>query len=157
MWNPADRLPMTDDQRKTLEAWVRARTTPQRIVRHSRICLLAANGHSNNAIASQLGTSHPTVLPLATAVCRRRAGRSLGGCPSRSQCPTSSGGKGSGDCRSAPAHDPARRDPLEHPDDGESAGGQSGHRGPDLGRARTEAPPDRDLQVVERQRGSWRS
>lgn len=62
MWNPADRLPMTDDQRKTLETWVRARTTPQRIVLRSRICLLAADGHSNNGIAGQLGTSRPTVL-----------------------------------------------------------------------------------------------
>lgn len=46
----------------TLEAWTRATTTPQRIVLRSRICLLAAEGRSNNAIAHHVGTSRPTVL-----------------------------------------------------------------------------------------------
>ena len=62
MWKPTDALPMTIEQRKTLERWVRAGTTPQRIVLRSRICLLAADGRSNNAIAKELGTSRPTVL-----------------------------------------------------------------------------------------------
>lgn len=62
MWKPADVLPMTAEQKGTLEAWIRARTTPQRIVLRSRICLLAGEGKSNNAIADQLGTSRPTVL-----------------------------------------------------------------------------------------------
>jgi transposase len=62
MWKPADSLPVTMEQRKTLEAWIRAKTTPQRIVLRSRICLFAAEGKSNNVIARQLGTSRPTVL-----------------------------------------------------------------------------------------------
>ena len=62
MWKPADVLPMTAEQKGTLEAWIRAKTTPQRIVLRSRICLLAGEGKSNNAIADQLGTSRPTVL-----------------------------------------------------------------------------------------------
>lgn len=45
-----------------MEAWIRAKTSPQRIVLRSRICLLAAKGKSNSAIARQLGTSRPTVL-----------------------------------------------------------------------------------------------
>jgi len=53
---------MTEEQRNALETWVRARTTPQRVVLRSKICLLAAEGLSNNAIAAQLGTSRPTVL-----------------------------------------------------------------------------------------------
>jgi len=53
---------MTVEQRKHLEAWIRAKTTPQRVVLRSRICLLAAEGKSNNAIARNLGTSRPTVL-----------------------------------------------------------------------------------------------
>ena len=61
MWKPADVLPMTAEQKGTLEAWIRAKTT-QRIVLRSRICLLAGEGKSNNAIADQLGTSRPTVL-----------------------------------------------------------------------------------------------
>ena len=62
MWKPTDPLQVMMEQRKTLEAWIRAKTTPQRIVLRSRICLLAAEGKSNNAIAHQLGTSRPTVL-----------------------------------------------------------------------------------------------
>ena len=53
---------MTDEQRNTLEAWVRAGTTPQRMALRSKICLLAAEGMSNNAIAKQLDTSRPTVI-----------------------------------------------------------------------------------------------
>jgi transposase len=53
---------MTLEQRKTLQAWANARTSPQRIVLRSRICLLAADGVSNNAIAKRLGTSRPTVI-----------------------------------------------------------------------------------------------
>lgn len=53
---------MKTEQKKTLEAWVRAKTTPQRVVLRSRICLLAAEGISNNKIARELGTSRPTVL-----------------------------------------------------------------------------------------------
>lgn len=53
---------MTSEQRGTLEAWVRAKTTPQRMALRSQICLLAAEGKSNNAIAQRLGTSRPTVI-----------------------------------------------------------------------------------------------
>jgi transposase len=53
---------MSAEQRKTLEAWVQAPTTAQRIVLRSRICLLAARGQSNNAIAVQLGVTRPTIL-----------------------------------------------------------------------------------------------
>jgi transposase len=62
MWKPAAPLNMTEEQRNTLDAWVRARTTPQRVVLRSKICLLAAEGLSNNAIAVKLDTSRPTVL-----------------------------------------------------------------------------------------------
>lgn len=62
MWKPSDALQMTQEQRKTLEAWVRAKTTPQRTVLRAGICLLAAEGRSNNAIAQELKTSRPTVL-----------------------------------------------------------------------------------------------
>ena len=62
MWKKAETLLMTAEQRKTLKAWVRAGTTPQRIALRARICLLAEEGMSNNAIASQLQTSRPTVI-----------------------------------------------------------------------------------------------
>lgn len=62
MWKKVEPLMMTAEQRKTLEAWVRAGTTPQRTVLRAHICLLAAKGMSNNAIADKLKTSRPTVI-----------------------------------------------------------------------------------------------
>jgi hypothetical protein len=62
MWKKAKALLMTKDDQRTIEAWVRANKTPQRIVLRSRICLIAAEGISHNAIAKRLNTSRPTVL-----------------------------------------------------------------------------------------------
>lgn len=62
MWKSSEKLKIIEEQRKTLESWVRAGTTPQRTVLRARICLLAADGMSNNAIAKTLGTSRPTVI-----------------------------------------------------------------------------------------------
>ncbi len=56
MWKPTIALQMTAEQKRTLKSWVRAGTTPQRMVMRSKICLLAANEHSNNAIAKELKT-----------------------------------------------------------------------------------------------------
>lgn len=53
---------MSIEQRKQLESWVRARTTPQRVVLRSRICLLAAEGASNTDIARRMNITRPTVL-----------------------------------------------------------------------------------------------
>jgi len=62
MWEKAKNLIIKEEQQRTLEAWVRARKAPQRIVLRSRICLLAAEGVSHNAIARRLSTSRPTVI-----------------------------------------------------------------------------------------------
>src|SRR3990172_10819783 len=62
MWEKANALKMTNEQRTTLESWRRAKTSPQRTVLRARICLLAADGLSNNAIAACLSTSRPTVI-----------------------------------------------------------------------------------------------
>jgi len=62
MWKTADALIMTEDRRRTLEAWIRAKKTPQRVVLRSRICLLATEGISHNAIAKRLNTTRTTVL-----------------------------------------------------------------------------------------------
>lgn len=62
MWKKATPLSMAEEQRRTLEAWVRAKTTPQRTVMRARVCLLAAQGLSNASIAKQLGVSRPTVI-----------------------------------------------------------------------------------------------
>lgn len=62
MWNIASPLILSDEERKTLEAWVAARNTPQKVVFRSRLVLLAAEHSSNRAIARRLGTTRDTVL-----------------------------------------------------------------------------------------------
>lgn len=62
MWSVPDALPVTDEQRRTLQAWVAARTTPQKVVFRSRIVLMAAEGKANRRIAQELGTSRPSVI-----------------------------------------------------------------------------------------------
>ncbi len=62
MWKPTAALQMTIEQKRTLKSWVQAGITSQRMVARSKICLLAANGHSNNAISKELKTSRPTVI-----------------------------------------------------------------------------------------------
>lgn len=55
-------LPITSEQRRTLETWIRAHNTPQSIAQRSRIILLAADGLSNVKIAQELKISRPTVI-----------------------------------------------------------------------------------------------
>lgn len=62
MWEPAPPLVMAQEQKTHLEAWVKAPSTPQKIVLRSRICLLAQQGIGNRQIAQRLNTSRPTVL-----------------------------------------------------------------------------------------------
>jgi transposase len=62
MWESAEALEVSDEARRTLEGWVVARTSPQRIVMRARIVLLAAQGVANRRIAQEVRTSRPTVL-----------------------------------------------------------------------------------------------
>jgi transposase len=62
MWSVPERLDLTREQRRALEAWISARNTPQKVVFRSRIVLLAAGGLPNRRIAQQLKTSRPTVI-----------------------------------------------------------------------------------------------
>ncbi len=47
--------------RARLEHWVRARTTPRRLLERARIVLASADGHAGTAICTLLGVSRPTV------------------------------------------------------------------------------------------------
>ena len=62
MSKPALSLAVSEEQLRTLQAWVAARKTPQKIVLRSRIVLLAHAGMANSAIARRLDTSRPNVL-----------------------------------------------------------------------------------------------
>ncbi|MFH1087947.1 MAG: IS630 family transposase [Chloroflexota bacterium] len=53
-------LPMSSEQRRTLEAWVRAQNSPQGVALRARIALLAADGLSNSRIAREVGVSRVT-------------------------------------------------------------------------------------------------
>jgi transposase len=55
-------LPISIDQRRTLEVWVRAHNTPQSIALRAKIVLLAADGLSNVQITRETGVSRPTVI-----------------------------------------------------------------------------------------------
>lgn len=61
MWAPAAPVGLTGEQRRVLEGWVRAPSTPQGLVLKARIILMASEGIANHAIAKTLGTSRPTV------------------------------------------------------------------------------------------------
>src|SRR5712692_5183787 len=62
MWNTAPALVLSDDERRTLEAWSAARNTPQKVVFRSHIVLRAAEKASNRAIARELETTRDTVI-----------------------------------------------------------------------------------------------
>jgi len=62
MWNPPPALSLTLDQKQTLQSWVNARNTPQKIAFRARLILLASEGHANRHIARTLSTSRPTVV-----------------------------------------------------------------------------------------------
>ncbi len=62
MWKPCDSLTVSPEHRRTLEAWVRARNTPQSVAVRAAIALLAADGLSNRRIAREVRVSRPTVI-----------------------------------------------------------------------------------------------
>lgn len=54
-------LPLADADRRALTAWIRAGTTPQRVVRRARVVLLLAEGRSMRDVAARLGASTRSV------------------------------------------------------------------------------------------------
>ena len=62
MARPPEPVHPSDRDRNTLVAWVRARTTPQRLSLRARIVLRAAEGQQNTHIAAALRTTRPTVI-----------------------------------------------------------------------------------------------
>ena len=74
MWAAAAPVAITDEQREVLKRWVRAQRTPQSLVLRARIVLLAADGHTNQAIARVLGTTRNTVLHWRTGTVSLQCG-----------------------------------------------------------------------------------
>jgi len=63
---------MTVEQRAQLDNWVRAPSTPQKIVLRARICLLANEGLANRRIAS--GPEHQSADRYSVAQSLLKAG-----------------------------------------------------------------------------------
>ena len=61
MGRAAPALVVSAEQRRVLEAWVRAPSTPQAVATRARLVLAAANGVATSQIARDLGVSRPTV------------------------------------------------------------------------------------------------
>ena len=62
MWESAERLKISREERDVLRNLLGAGSTPQRVAFRARIILTAANGVSNNQAAQELQTSRPTIL-----------------------------------------------------------------------------------------------
>ena len=52
---------LSSEERSTLTAWARAKSVPLRVMQRAQIITMAADGVTNQNIASQLGISRPTV------------------------------------------------------------------------------------------------
>ena len=63
---------LTGDERRTLENWVRRRSTAQGLALRARIVLACAQGGSNTAVAARLGVSRTTVNKWRARFLRKR-------------------------------------------------------------------------------------
>ena len=63
---------LTQDERRTLEAWSRQYTLPYRDVIRARLVLMAADGRSNDQIASALQLPRPVVSKWRKRFVRER-------------------------------------------------------------------------------------
>lgn len=62
MWTTAKALQMSVEDRRILNRWLRAPSTPQGVAQRARIVLHAADGTSNSDIARKVLVGRPTVL-----------------------------------------------------------------------------------------------
>jgi transposase len=65
-------LTLTDEERTTLERWARRAKSSQALALRCRIVLACAEGASNQAVATRLGISRPTVTKWRSRFVARR-------------------------------------------------------------------------------------
>ena len=65
---------LSEDERRTLENWVKRRSTAQGLALRARIVLACAEGGSNTAVAARLGVNREHGQQVAGAVPARAAG-----------------------------------------------------------------------------------
>ncbi len=68
----ATAIELTPEERDTLEEWVRASTTEQRMAQRARIILAAAEGEPTTAIAERMGVRAATVSKWRTRFAEER-------------------------------------------------------------------------------------
>lgn len=88
MPNPAKPLIISEADRKTLATWIKAPTSPQRVVMRARIVLLAAEGKPNKHIAVEMSVSRPTVLLWRERFAKGGAAALLEDAPGRGRKPS---------------------------------------------------------------------
>ena len=72
MSRPATPIQLLDDERETLERWIRSHKTEQRLVLRSNIILMASNGLSTKEISKKLEVREATVSQWRTRFHRNR-------------------------------------------------------------------------------------
>lgn len=72
MSRPATPITLMDDERNTLEKWVRSSTTEQRLVLRSKIILFAANGLTTKEISERLEVRQATVSEWRNRFAKKR-------------------------------------------------------------------------------------
>ena len=148
--NRAPALPLTPEHRATLERWLRAGTTAQRVVLRSRIVLLAADGLPSKYIAQTARHEPGYGARVAPPVRRRGARRVDPRCSGpRAQTPDYRSSRAASRRRHA-AHRAASGHPLESADDGCRARAEPGLDSSHLARSWTAAAPRPDVQIVDR-------
>ncbi len=93
MWEPTGKLEVDEQARRTLQGWVKARRSPQRMVMRARIILLAAEGRPTRRIAREVGSSRPTVLLWRKRFAGGGVAALLQDAPGRGRPPSISRGK----------------------------------------------------------------
>lgn len=90
---PGDRSPLvlTPETRKLIERWIRAGTTPQRVVTRARIVLLSSPGFSSQSIADRLAISVKTVRLWQRRFSEQGAESLLHDAPGRGRKPKATG------------------------------------------------------------------
>ena len=68
---------LSEDERRTLEKWVKRRGTARDLAMRARIVIACARGGSNLAVAAQLGANRHG-QQVAGAISGRPAGRAVG-------------------------------------------------------------------------------
>ena len=152
---PIPPLTLTPAERETLERWARRAKTAQAVAQRARLILGCAAGRTNTVVAQELRLTKQTVGKWRRRFLTRRLDGLLD--DARPGAPrTITDAQVEHVLTRTLEIDARRRDALEHAVDGAGQWAESERGAPYLAGLRAAAPPDRDLQAVDRSRSSSR-